>query len=138
MFHSQAREATESSIAKFFFAHAIPFHAARSSYFKQMVKDIATVGPSFIPLGNHKLRTTLLDKKHSKFNVLMEEMRQTWMRTGCSIVMDGWTDIRHQPLINVIVTCPTSSYFLKSCRLFGETEGCRLPVFNFERCHRGG
>jgi hypothetical protein len=77
------------------------------------LKDIATIGPSFIPHEDHKLYTTLLDKEYSKVNVLMEEMRQISMRTGCFIVMDGWTDIRHWPLINVIVTCPVVSYFFR-------------------------
>lgn len=36
------------------------------------------------------------------------------MRIACSIVMDGWTDCRCQPLINVIVTCPAGSYFLRA------------------------
>lgn len=56
MFNVQARETIESSITKFFFANTIPFHEARSTYFKQMVKDIATIGPSFVPRGDHKLR----------------------------------------------------------------------------------
>lgn len=45
MFSVQAREATESSIAKFFFDHAIPLRVGHFSYFKQMIKDVATIGP---------------------------------------------------------------------------------------------
>lgn len=95
MFNVQARDCTKSSIVKFFFAHAIPFYMAHSSSFKQMIRGVASIGPSFVAPRDHKLRATLLDKEYSKFNVLMEDMRQTWMRIGCSIVMDGQSDIRY-------------------------------------------
>ena len=85
-----------------------------------MVKEILSVGPSYAPPGEHRLRTSLLDKQYSKATMMMEEMRQTWIRTGCSIVMDGWSDIRHRPIINVIVTCPVGSYFLRAIDCSGK------------------
>ena len=69
-----------------------------------MVQSIAAIGTSYIPRGEHKLRTIVLERKVSKINVQKEQMRQTWARFGCSIVMDGWTDISKHPLINIIVT----------------------------------
>lgn len=47
MFNVHARDVAKSFIAKIFYAHAIPFHVARSLYFKQMFKDVAVVGTSF-------------------------------------------------------------------------------------------
>lgn len=44
----------------------------------------------------------------------MEDIRKCCLRTGCSIIMDGWTDIRQRPLINIIVTCLVGSYFLRA------------------------
>ncbi|XP_057860704.2 uncharacterized protein LOC131069351 [Cryptomeria japonica] len=112
IFNVQGRALTKSSTAKFFYAHAIPFHVACSSYFKKMVKYIAILGPSFVPLRDHKVRSTLLDKAYCKVSLVMEDMRRTWMRTS-STVMDGWTNIKHQPLI-IIVTCTVGSYFLRA------------------------
>ncbi|KAH9293455.1 hypothetical protein KI387_041340, partial [Taxus chinensis] len=120
MFNVQSREVADSSIAKFFFANAIPFHVSRSPFFKQMFKDVIVVGSSYVPPGEHKLRTSLLDKEYSKVSVVMEEMRQTWIRVGCSIIMDGWTDIKHRPLINIIVTCPVGPYFLRAIDCTGK------------------
>ena len=54
-----------------------------------MCKDIYVAGPSFVPLGETKLRTTILDKEYSKVNILVEDMRKIWMTEGCSIIMDG-------------------------------------------------
>ena len=36
------------------------------------------------------------------------------MDSGCSIIMDGWMDISHRPLINIMVTCTKGPYFLKA------------------------
>ncbi|XP_059076562.1 uncharacterized protein LOC131039617 [Cryptomeria japonica] len=120
LFNVKGREALESSVGRFFFANAIPFNVARSSYFKEMFMDIANFGPTATPPRDHKLRTTILDKEYSKINVLMEDMKRTWMRIGCSIVSDEWTDVRHRPLINIIVTCPAGSYFLKAVDCSGK------------------
>lgn len=33
---------------------------------------------------------------------------------GCSIVMDGWTNTRNRPLLNIMVTCSKGPHFLKA------------------------
>ncbi len=103
MFNAHAKEKCEASIGRFFVANGIPYHIAHSTYYKIIVKDILSMNSSFVPLGEHKLRTTILDEEYSKVALLFEDMKCTWVRTGCSIVMDGWTDVRHRPLINIIV-----------------------------------
>ena len=35
-------------------------------------------------------------------------------------MMDGWTHVRHRPLINIIVTSPAGSYFLKAIYCSGK------------------
>ena len=70
--------------------------------------------PSYMPPGDHKLRTTVLDRAYDKVGILMEQMKACWMESGCSIIMDGWTDISHRPLINIMVTCTEGPYFLKA------------------------
>ncbi|KAH9315128.1 hypothetical protein KI387_023755 [Taxus chinensis] len=50
----------------------------------------------------------------------MEEMKVTWVSHGCNIIMDGWTDIRHCPLINIIVSCKDGPYFLRAIDCSGK------------------
>ena len=90
-----------------------------------MVKDILSMNSSFVPPSEHKLRTTILDEEYSKVALLFEDMKCTWVRTGCSIVMDGWTDVRHRPLINIIVTSPTGS-FLKAIDCSGKKKDAKF------------
>lgn len=88
-----------------------------------MFNNLVTVGPSIAHLGEYKLYTSLLDKEYSEVSVLMEEIRQVWIRDGCSIIMDGWIGVRHQPLINVIILYPFGSYFLRAIDCLGKRKG---------------
>ena len=51
------------------------------------------------------------------------------MRSGCSIVMDGWTDITKRPLINIIVTCVDGPFFLRAIDCSGKRKDA---AFQFE------
>ena len=120
IYYVQKRDDTYAAIGIFLFANGIPFHVARSPYYKEMVQTIAAIGTSYVPLGEHNLRTTVLERQVSKINVQKEQMRQTWARFGCSIVMDGWTDISKHPLINIIVTSTTGQFFLRAIDCSGK------------------
>ncbi|KAH9312316.1 hypothetical protein KI387_027351 [Taxus chinensis] len=124
MFDSKAREEADDAIGKFFYVVGIPFNAARSPYYKEAMAKVAKTGTSYVPPGDTKLRTTILDRNYSKVNLLMEEMKVTWVSHGCSIIMDGWTDIRHRPLINIIVSCKDGPYFLRAIDCFGKRKRC--------------
>lgn len=56
----------------------------------------------------------------------MEKMKRTWVTSGCSIVMDGWTDIRHRPLINIMVTSTAEPYFLSAIDCSGHSKDVHL------------
>ncbi|KAH9326223.1 hypothetical protein KI387_006401, partial [Taxus chinensis] len=53
-------------------------------------------------------------------------MKVTWVSHGCSIIMDGWTDIRHRPLINIIVSCKNGSYFLRAIDCSGKRKDAKF------------
>ena len=102
-------------VGEFFFANGIPLHVTRSLYYRKMMSIVAKYrGPSFVPPCEHKFKTTVLDRQYNNVGVLMEMMKACWIESGCNIIMDGWTDIRHRPLINIMVTCVESPYFLKA------------------------
>ncbi|KAH9292010.1 hypothetical protein KI387_042802, partial [Taxus chinensis] len=122
LFNVQNKDDADDAIGKLFFACGIPFHVARSPYYKDVVAKITRAGPSYVPPGETKLRTTILDKNYSKINILMEKMKATWVTTGCNIIMDGWTNIRHHPLINIMVTCTEGPYFLKAIDCSGHVK----------------
>ncbi|GKC15061.1 hypothetical protein Tco_1011843 [Tanacetum coccineum] len=42
------------------------------------------------------------------------ESASQWIESGCTIMSDGWTDIRQRHLINFLVYCPKGISFIKS------------------------
>lgn len=71
-------------------------------------------------LEEHKLHNTLLDREYFKVSVLIEYMKQTWIRDGLSIIMDGWTNIKCSLFVNIIVTCSIVSYFIRAIDCLGK------------------
>jgi len=100
----QAKEVADESMCNFLFALGLPFHIARSFYYKDVFEKVREAGPSYVLPSKTTLRTTLFDRQYAKCTSMMDKMRADWVTNGCSIVMDGWTDIRQRPLINIIVT----------------------------------
>lgn len=51
----------DDSIGNFLFLNGIPFHVSHSPYYKEMVKEIVAVRPSYVTPGEHMLRTVILE-----------------------------------------------------------------------------
>ena len=65
----------------------------------------------------------------SIINVQKEQMKEVWVKLGCFIVIDGWTNITKRPLINMIVTCVGGPLFLRAIDCSGK---CRDATFQFK------
>ncbi|XP_025670349.1 uncharacterized protein [Arachis hypogaea] len=66
-------------------------------------------GPNF-----GRVRGYLLSKLVEDVKKMIEQYREIWKRTGCTIMADGWTDRCRRTLINFLVYCPKGTIFLKS------------------------
>eukprot|EP00253_Pinus_taeda_P035891 PITA_35891 len=120
MFDVKGREGVDLAIARFFLACGIPFNAARSPYFEQMVRAINDGPQGYKAPGYENLRTVLVDKEKSRLERAMAPLKASWSVDGCSIVMDGWTDCRNRPLINIIVSSMSGPYFLRAIDCSGQ------------------
>jgi len=92
-------------------------------------KKIIVVRPRYTPPGYNKMRTSLLDKGVTKLQGLMGDLKKSWLHLGCSIVMDGWTDIQQRPLLNIVVTSLAGPYFLRAIDCSGKLKDA---TFMFE------
>ncbi|KAK4791950.1 hypothetical protein SAY86_022385 [Trapa natans] len=45
----------------------------------------------------------------------VESIKQSWTKSGCSIILDTWTDEQGRQLMNFLVSCPEGTIYLKSC-----------------------
>lgn len=110
LFNVQTRDKVDA-IAKLFFANGGPFHLAQYPYYKQNLAKIIRGKPSYVLSRDTKARTAILEKNNSKINILMEKINATWATSGCSIIMDGWMDIKRRPssmLWSHVQNAPTS------------------------------
>ncbi|XP_076887345.1 uncharacterized protein LOC143537463 [Bidens hawaiensis] len=62
----------------------------------------------------HALRINLLKDAKTSVGLLIDSYRSDWVESGCTIIADGWRDIRHRHLINFLVYCEKGISFLKS------------------------
>eukprot|EP00253_Pinus_taeda_P012087 PITA_12087 len=62
----------------------------------------------------HELRGYRLQKEIKPINEYLKEFKDSWERTGCTIMSDGWTDQRNRTIINFLVFFPRGTMFLKS------------------------
>ena len=49
---------------------------------------------------------SLLQKEIVSIDEYLKDFKQSWVKTGCTIMSDGWTDQRGRTLINFLVSCP--------------------------------
>ena len=91
-----------------------------------MVQAIINGPAGYKPPGSEKLGTTLIDKEKIRLEQLTAPMKRVWSREGCSIVMDGWTDARNRPLLNVMVTCSKGPYFFKAIDCSGQEKNAEF------------
>ena len=91
----------------------VPFNIAKNNpYYHAMFPAVGIVGPDYRGSSYNDLRGRLLDEKVDCTRRL-DELRQSWVATGCSVMSDGWTDGKGKSIINFLVNCPRGTIFIK-------------------------
>ncbi|XP_031476352.1 uncharacterized protein LOC116247983 [Nymphaea colorata] len=109
-----ARKMVCKAISKFFYHAAIPFHSAHSPYFQPMFDAIAQYGSGVKPPSPYEIGGPLLDEEVETSKSYISELKLSWNTTGCSIMVDGWTDNNGRTLINFLAYCPKGTVFVRS------------------------
>ncbi|GBG64503.1 hypothetical protein CBR_g45199 [Chara braunii] len=85
----------------------MPFNSTKLESFKRMFTMIIPLGVPRAPAPRlpsyHMLRTTLLDELDGEVQKCVRPVLDTSRETGCTIMTDGWTNIRGQTLCNYLV-----------------------------------
>jgi hypothetical protein len=108
------RETACDYIARWWYDVDIPFNASRSPYYEPMFDAIFAAGKGFKGPTMHELRGYRLQKEISSINEYLKDFKNSWAKTGCTIMSDGWTDQRNRTIINFLIFCPQGTMFLKS------------------------
>ena len=86
----------------------------RNPAFTKMCDMIARYGVDYKSPSYHDLREKLLKQAVDKTDDLLEEYKDEWKRTGCTIMSDGWTDNKRRSICNFLVNSPKGTVFLYS------------------------
>lgn len=110
----EARARTIQCIARFFYRNGIDFNVVRSKSFKMMVEAIGNYGSDLKAPSYHEMTVPFLKKEMGQTKEMSKGLREEWVRFGCSIILDAWTDQEDRTLINFMVNCPSGTMFVKS------------------------
>lgn len=119
---NQKQDDADKKIALFFFYNAIPFGAATSKYYQDMVDAVAECGVDYKAPGPEKLRCDLLEKVKADVNDMCRKLRDEWQETGCTILCNCWSDESTKSLVVFSVTCPKGTIFLRSIDVSGHDD----------------
>ncbi|XP_019427193.1 PREDICTED: uncharacterized protein LOC109335514 [Lupinus angustifolius] len=67
---------------------------------------IAAIGPGYKGPSYYAIRSNLLHEMKKEVELLVENFRNFWKETGCTIMANGWKDQRNRQLINFLVYSP--------------------------------
>lgn len=120
------------AVARFMYDAGLQFTAANSYFFQQMADAIAAVGPGYRMPSYHALRNKLLNRVVQDAGAYCDELKKTWEVTGCSVLVDRWTERAARTVINFFVYCPKGIMFLKSVDASGITKSAEALLNLFD------
>lgn len=106
------RNEVDKSVVRFLCANGIPFNVLRSPEFTNMAKALNHAPKDYKPPSADRARTSLLDEVKRDLEKESAPIKDTWATQGTSIISDGWTNVKHEPLINVVASNSRGSMFL--------------------------
>ncbi|GAV64526.1 DUF659 domain-containing protein [Cephalotus follicularis] len=79
-----------------------------------MVAMIDKYGVGLKQPSYHEVRETFFEKRSVKDKEMLEEYKLKWIKIGCTIMSDGWTDKKRRSICNFLVNSPKGTVFLAS------------------------
>ncbi|KAI3884693.1 hypothetical protein MKX03_016141 [Papaver bracteatum] len=106
---------TQRCIGRFFIENGIDFSAANSPTFEKMIHALAGgESTTFKVPSCDDLKGWILEGELKAMREHVREVVCSWGSTGCSILLDGWTDEKGRNMVNFVVDSPQGPIFLKS------------------------
>ncbi|KAM0036374.1 putative transcription factor/ chromatin remodeling BED-type(Zn) family [Helianthus debilis subsp. tardiflorus] len=105
---------TDLAVAMWLYDACIPMNAVNSPLFPIAMSKVASMGHGYTGPSYHQVRVNLLKDAKQSVKLIVDSYREQWAERGCTIMSDGWRDVRQRALINFLVYCPTGISFIKS------------------------
>ncbi|CAM8981603.1 unnamed protein product [Rhodiola kirilowii] len=107
-------ENAERRIALFFLENKIDFSVARSPSYQLMINAITKCDYGFTGPSAEMLKTTWVERIKSEVSQQWKDIEKEWATTGCTIIIESWTDNKSKALINFLVSTSSRIFFHKS------------------------
>ncbi|KAG4940916.1 hypothetical protein JHK87_044787 [Glycine soja] len=101
-------------IARFWYQAGLSFNLIKLKSFENMVAAIGQYGPHLPIPSYHDIRVPLLKKEVEYTENLMKDHREQWVKYGCTIMSDAWTNRKQRCIINFLINTQVGTMFLKS------------------------
>ncbi|KAJ0901317.1 putative ribonuclease H-like superfamily [Helianthus annuus] len=124
------RNAVDLKIIRGLCANGIPFNVLRNPHFIEMISAIKNAPGDYKPPSCEKARTNLLDECVRDVEKELAPVKDTWYTQGVSIVSDGWSNVKHNPLINVLAVNSRGAMFMEAGDFLG-VEKTGTAIANF-------
>ncbi|KAL5165178.1 Cell division cycle protein 48 [Glycine soja] len=101
------------NIARFWYQAGLSFNLIKLKSFENMVAAIGQYGPHLPIPSYHDIRVPLLKKEVEYTENLMKGHREQWVKYGCTIMSNAWTDRKQRCIINFLINSQAGTMFLK-------------------------
>ena len=93
----------------------LSFNVLQTTQWRRMIKAVSSVGAceGWEGVSYKEMRTTVLDEEMGRIQKALDPIKEGWKKFGCSILSDGWSDIRRS-IINILVSSCLGTYFLRA------------------------
>ncbi|KAL7584675.1 uncharacterized protein LOC111920429 [Lactuca sativa] len=124
------RNVVDLKIVRGLCANGIPFNILRNPQFLEMISAIKNAPDGYKPPSCEKARTVLLDECVRDVEKELTPIKDTWITQRVSIVSDGWSNVKHNPLINVLTVNSRGATFMYAEDFSGvEKSGVEISKF---------
>ncbi|KAJ8428428.1 hypothetical protein Cgig2_003130 [Carnegiea gigantea] len=106
------RETVDLKVIRGLCSAGVPFNALRNPEFVDMLMAVNKAPKCYKPPSYEKARTSLLDECKRNLERDLIPIQETWYTQGVSIVSDGWSNTKHNPLINVLAVNSRGATFM--------------------------
>ncbi|XP_042476620.1 uncharacterized protein LOC122058162 [Macadamia integrifolia] len=106
-------EDTVQKVGQFLYDVGVSQGAVNSIYFQPMIDAFLSEGSGLKAPSYHDVRGWVLKNSVVEVKSMVDQYKETWGRTGCSLLVDEWTMGTGRVLINFFAYCPKGTIFLK-------------------------
>lgn len=78
------------------------------------MKAVSRIGCEWEGPSCEGMRTRELKNEKNRIQVQLEPLKAAWTKYGCTVLCDGWSDIRRRNVYNILVSSCKGTMFLRA------------------------